>query len=125
MVGMSIARSTRSGTFVGPGICKKCLPVWTIGLFPSIFCIHIVYLDVGIQKLLHTILVTLQSKKRLASLLQNYRRNMARETCSPVTGWFWDRCGGFRYQFGRFSLAPRASILPLWRPPCDFKSCGA
>jgi hypothetical protein len=29
MVGMSIARSTRSGTWLGPGICKKCRPVWT------------------------------------------------------------------------------------------------
>src|SRR3970282_1507204 len=26
MVGKSIARSTRSGTLVGPGICRKCLP---------------------------------------------------------------------------------------------------
>jgi hypothetical protein len=29
MVGVSIARNTRPGTFVGPRICKKCLPVWT------------------------------------------------------------------------------------------------
>ena len=28
--GMSIARSTRSGTLVGPGICRKCLPVCTV-----------------------------------------------------------------------------------------------
>src|SRR5437868_8867527 len=30
MVGISIARSTRSGTLVGPGICRKCLPVCTV-----------------------------------------------------------------------------------------------
>src|SRR5882757_3550300 len=30
MVGMSIARSTRSGTLVGPGICRKCLPLCTV-----------------------------------------------------------------------------------------------
>src|SRR5258708_8479038 len=30
MVGMSIARRTRSGTLVGPGICRKCLPVWRV-----------------------------------------------------------------------------------------------
>ena len=29
IVGMSIALSTRSGTFVGPGICRKCLPLLT------------------------------------------------------------------------------------------------
>jgi hypothetical protein len=29
-VGMSMARSTRSGTLVGPGICRKCLPVCTV-----------------------------------------------------------------------------------------------
>src|SRR6266542_6632467 len=28
MVALSIARSTRSGTFVGPGICRKCRPAW-------------------------------------------------------------------------------------------------
>jgi hypothetical protein len=32
MVGMSIARSTRSGTLVGPGIWRKCRPVWTEAL---------------------------------------------------------------------------------------------
>ena len=26
IVGLSIARSTRSGTLVGPGICRKCRP---------------------------------------------------------------------------------------------------
>src|ERR1043166_7984272 len=37
MVGMSIARSTRSGTLVGPGICRKCLPVCTvIGVLPGL-----------------------------------------------------------------------------------------
>src|SRR5882724_7202371 len=37
MVGMSIARSTRSGTLVGPGICRKCLPVCTVmGVLPGI-----------------------------------------------------------------------------------------
>src|SRR5437867_3994280 len=30
MVGISMARSTRSGTLVGPGICRKCLPVCTV-----------------------------------------------------------------------------------------------
>src|ERR1700744_15429 len=30
MVGISIARSTRSGTLVGPGIWRKCLPVCTV-----------------------------------------------------------------------------------------------
>src|SRR5690242_6295936 len=29
MVGWSMARSTRSGTLVGPGICRKWRPVWT------------------------------------------------------------------------------------------------
>jgi hypothetical protein len=47
MVGMSIARSTRSGTLVGPGIWRKCRPVWTealdivgapIGIFECNFC---------------------------------------------------------------------------------------
>ena len=28
MVGAAIARSTRSGTFVGPGIWRKCRPLW-------------------------------------------------------------------------------------------------
>src|SRR6185312_582367 len=28
IVGFSIARNTRSGTFVGPGICRKWRPVW-------------------------------------------------------------------------------------------------
>ena len=37
MVGMSMARSTRSGTLVGPGICRKCLPVCTVmGVLPGI-----------------------------------------------------------------------------------------
>src|SRR5437762_12914758 len=37
MVGMSIARSTRSGTLVGPGICRKCLPACTvIGVLPGL-----------------------------------------------------------------------------------------
>src|SRR5215207_6453632 len=37
MVGMSIARSTRSGTLVGPGICRKCLPVCTVmGVLPGL-----------------------------------------------------------------------------------------
>ena len=36
-VGMSIARSTRSGTLVGPGNCRKCLPVCTvIGVLPGL-----------------------------------------------------------------------------------------
>jgi hypothetical protein len=26
IVGAEIARNTRSGTFVGPGICRKCRP---------------------------------------------------------------------------------------------------
>src|SRR6478672_7314624 len=30
MVGMSMARNTRSGTLVGPGIWRKCLPVCTV-----------------------------------------------------------------------------------------------
>jgi hypothetical protein len=34
---------------------------------------------------------------QLESLLQNSRRNMVREACSRVTGWFWDRCRGFRF----------------------------
>ena len=42
MVGMSMARSTRSGTLVGPGICRKCLPVCTVmGVLPGLvfgFC---------------------------------------------------------------------------------------
>jgi hypothetical protein len=42
-----------------------------------------------------------------------------------VTGWFWDRCRGFRSQFGRFFLTPSMSIPPLSRPPCDFNSFGA
>ena len=34
---MSMARSTRSGTLVGPGICRKCLPVCTVmGVLPDI-----------------------------------------------------------------------------------------
>src|SRR6188472_3397474 len=37
MVGMSMARSTRSGTLVGPGICRKCLPVCTVmGVLPDL-----------------------------------------------------------------------------------------
>src|SRR5262249_42121033 len=37
MVGISMARSTRSGTLVGPGICRKCLPVCTvIGVLPGL-----------------------------------------------------------------------------------------
>src|SRR5437660_2581136 len=37
MVGMSMARSTRSGTLVGPGICRKCLPVCTVmGVLPGL-----------------------------------------------------------------------------------------
>src|SRR5690349_1717031 len=37
MVGISIARSTRSGTLVGPGICRKCLPVCTVmGVLPGL-----------------------------------------------------------------------------------------
>src|SRR5207248_528158 len=28
IVGAAIARSTRSGTFVGPGIWRKCRPLW-------------------------------------------------------------------------------------------------
>ncbi|MGY2937447.1 hypothetical protein ACVWZ6_007049 [Bradyrhizobium sp. GM6.1] len=36
-VGISIARSTRSGTLVGPGIWRKCLPVCTvIGVLPGL-----------------------------------------------------------------------------------------
>src|ERR1700679_1487674 len=35
MVGISIARSTRSGTLVGPGIWRKCLPVCTVMERPS------------------------------------------------------------------------------------------
>jgi len=42
-----------------------------------------------------------------------------------VTGWFRDRCRGYRAQFGQFSLTPRASIPPLLRPRHDFKSSGA
>src|SRR5579863_5013805 len=30
MVGAAIARSTRSGTLVGPGIWRKCLPLWYV-----------------------------------------------------------------------------------------------
>src|ERR1044072_606292 len=30
MVGLLRARSTRSGTLVGPGIWRKCRPVWTV-----------------------------------------------------------------------------------------------
>src|SRR5665647_94036 len=34
MVGLSMARSTRSGTLVGPGICRKCRParcvIWAL-----------------------------------------------------------------------------------------------
>src|SRR5438270_4046169 len=30
MPGMSMARSTRSGMLVGPGICRKCLPVCSV-----------------------------------------------------------------------------------------------
>jgi hypothetical protein len=30
MVGAAIARSTRSGTFVGPGTWRKCLPLWHV-----------------------------------------------------------------------------------------------
>ena len=48
-----------------------------------------------------------------------------REACSPVTGWFRDRCRGNRAQSGRFFLTPRASILPLSRPWRDFRSFGA
>src|SRR5947209_17299862 len=37
MVGISMARSTRSGTLVGPGICRKCLPVcMVIGVLPGL-----------------------------------------------------------------------------------------
>src|SRR5207237_5910248 len=37
MVGISMARSTRSGTLVGPGICRKCLPVCTVmGVLPGL-----------------------------------------------------------------------------------------
>src|SRR5215467_11004276 len=37
MVGMSMARSTRSGTLVGPGICRKCLPLCTVmGVLPGL-----------------------------------------------------------------------------------------
>ncbi len=32
MVGSAIARKTRSGTLVGPGICKKCRPAVAIAL---------------------------------------------------------------------------------------------
>src|SRR5580704_5782675 len=30
MVGAAMARSTRSGTFVGPGIWRKCRPLWYV-----------------------------------------------------------------------------------------------
>src|SRR5947209_8731522 len=33
MVGKAIACSTRSGTLVGPGICRKWRPVWPAGRF--------------------------------------------------------------------------------------------
>jgi hypothetical protein len=36
MIGISIARITRSGTQVGPGICKKCRPV-CVTMFESTF----------------------------------------------------------------------------------------
>src|ERR671924_2233758 len=37
MVGISMARRTRSGTLVGPGICRKCLPVCTVmGVLPGL-----------------------------------------------------------------------------------------
>src|ERR1035441_2021465 len=35
MVGISIARRTRSGKLVGPGIWRKCLPVCTVMARPS------------------------------------------------------------------------------------------
>src|ERR1700724_1418041 len=38
IVGAAIALSTRSGTFVGPGIWRKCLPLWyamTMSFLPS------------------------------------------------------------------------------------------
>src|ERR671914_268531 len=39
MIGVSIARSTRSGSGVGPGICRKCRPIgreefFAIGVVP-------------------------------------------------------------------------------------------
>ena len=34
MVGLSMARSTRSGTLVGPGICRKCRPAWCCVMEP-------------------------------------------------------------------------------------------
>ena len=34
MVGLSMARSTRSGTFVGPGIWRKCRPAWCCVMEP-------------------------------------------------------------------------------------------
>src|SRR6185312_10240423 len=40
MVGMSMARSTRSGTLVGPGICRKCLPLCTVmGVLPGLWLV--------------------------------------------------------------------------------------
>jgi len=33
MVGMSIARRIRSGTFEGPGICRKCRPLLKAAFF--------------------------------------------------------------------------------------------
>ena len=33
IVGNAIACSTRSGTLVGPGICRKCRPVWAVAVF--------------------------------------------------------------------------------------------
>src|SRR4029077_6052526 len=39
MVGMSMARSTRSGTLVGPGICRTCRPECTVIGRPSRSCV--------------------------------------------------------------------------------------
>src|SRR6266852_886517 len=42
---MSMARSTRSGTLVGPGICRKCLPVCKVIWRPSRSCLGLAGLE--------------------------------------------------------------------------------
>src|SRR6267142_2767715 len=45
MLGMSMARSTRSGTLVGPGIWRKCLPVCTVMWRLSRYCLGFARLE--------------------------------------------------------------------------------
>src|ERR1700681_205088 len=45
MLGMSMARNTRSGTLVGPGIWRKCLPVCTVIWHLSRYCLGFARLE--------------------------------------------------------------------------------